>query len=666
MLLALLQVAPLISASAPAVQPAHDLLLKGAPAPQGAQQEDGWGALEAFAETKYGEPGLEAARFLRRHRPERDATLPADLLAENLRLAFEARARFPWAKDVPNELFLNDVLPYAILDEKRESWRPMLLELTAPIVAESKTASEAVQAINRQLYDKIKVHYNTGRKRPNACATESIEQGRATCTGLTILLVEACRSVGIPARAAGVFLWHDDRGNHTWPEVWVDGRWQFTGADEFDAKGLNRGWFVADAAQATAGDVKHGVWASSWAASGTPFPLAWAPRDASVAAVEVTSRYVGDDEKVADALDELAGSLEPLGEEASQRLLMEIWKERKQALSEALSGEAEAKAYKAAGQTLRVKERVFGSAPERGHSLWISMHGGGGAPAEVNDGQWENQIKLYEPAEGIYVAPRAPSDTWNLWHQGHIDPLFDRLITAYVTLRGVNPDRVYLMGYSAGGDGVYQLAPRMADRFAAAAMMAGHPNETKPDGLRNLPFALFMGGKDGAYDRNKIAARWKDTLAALRESDPGGYDHEVTIFPEMGHWMQREDRVALPWMASRTRRAWPDRVTWLQDDVAHDRLYWLGAEEADRSPRARVEAAVEEQLIEISSTDVTRLTLFLHDRLIDLDKAITVRWNGEEVFTGEVPRTRAAIEASLDGRPDPALGATALLVVRRP
>ena len=184
---------------------------------QGAQQEDGWGALEAFAETKYGEPGLEAARFLRRHRPERDATLPADLLAENLRLAFEARARFPWAKDVPNELFLNDVLPYAILDEKRESWRPMLLELTAPIVAESKTASEAVQAINRQLYDKIKVHYNTGRKRPNACATESIEQGRATCTGLTILLVEACRSVGIPARAAGVFLWHDDRATTPGP-----------------------------------------------------------------------------------------------------------------------------------------------------------------------------------------------------------------------------------------------------------------------------------------------------------------------------------------------------------------------------------------------------------------------------------------------------------------
>lgn len=664
MLLAILHLAPLISS--PAVPPACSADPQGSASAQESAPSGGWDAFEATARAELGKPGAEAAQFLRQHRPRRDAELPADLLIENLRLALEARARFPWAKDLPDELFLNDVLPYAILDEKRESWRRMILELTAPIVADCKTSKEAVQAINRELYDKVKVHYNTGRKRPNACASESIEQGRATCTGLTILLVEACRSVGIPARAAGVFLWHDDRGNHTWPEVWVEGRWQFTGADEYDPKGLNRGWFVADAARATAGDVKHGVWASSWAESGSSFPLAWSPKDASVAAVEVTSRYLGDEEKVADALGELAGGQEPLGEEASQRLLMELWKERKGALAAELAGEAEAKAYQAAGQTLRVKERIFGDAPKGGHSLWISMHGGGGAPAKVNDGQWENQIKLYEPAEGIYVAPRAPTDTWNLWHQGHIDPLFDRMIAAYVTLRGVDPNRVYLMGYSAGGDGVYQLAPRMADRFAAAAMMAGHPNETKPDGLRNLPFALFMGGKDGAYDRNKIAASWKKSLAALREADPGGYDHEVTIFPEMGHWMQREDRVALPWMASRTRVAWPKRVVWLQDDVAHDRFYWLGAAEADRKPRARVEASVEGQHISITSQDATRLSLHLHDRLIDLDREITVSWNGKPAFIGEVPRTRAAIEASLAGRADPSLGATALLVVNRP
>ena len=124
------------------------------------------------------------------------------------------------------------------------------------------------------------------------------------------------------------------------------------------------------------------------------------------------------------------------------------------------------------------------------------MHGGGGAPPQVNDQQWENQKRLYTLSEGVYLVPRAPTNTWNLWHQGHIDGMFSRLIENMIALEDVNPDKVYLMGYSAGGDGVYQLAPRMADRFAAAAMMAGHPNETSPLGLRNLPFTLHMGGRD--------------------------------------------------------------------------------------------------------------------------------------------------------------------------
>src|SRR5580698_10754904 len=35
--------------------------------------------------------------------------------------------------------------------------------------------------------------------------------------------------------------------------------------------------------------------------------------------------------------------------------------------------------------------KTFGKKPAAGWSLWISLHGGGGAPKNVNDGQWENQ-----------------------------------------------------------------------------------------------------------------------------------------------------------------------------------------------------------------------------------------------------------------------------------
>ena len=73
----------------------------------------------------------------------------------------------------------------------------------------------------------------------------------------------------------------------------------------------------------------------------------------------------------------------------------------------------------------------------------------------------------------------------------------------------VNPNKIFLLGYSAGGDGVYQLAPRMADRFAAASMSAGHPNDASPLGLRNIGFSIHMGNNDSAYNRNLVAEEWK-------------------------------------------------------------------------------------------------------------------------------------------------------------
>ncbi len=219
--------------------------------------------------------------------------------------------------------------------------------------------------------------------------------------------------------------------------------------------------------------------------------------------------------------------------------------------------------------------KIFGEKPKEGRSLFISMHGGGGAPARVNDQQYENQKRLYSPEEGVYLAPRAPSNTWDLWHQSHIDGFFERLIEDMVVFEGVDRDRVYLMGYSAGGDGVYQVAPRMADRFAAASMMAGHPNESSPLGLRNLPFALHVGANDSAYNRNKVAREYGDKLDELRKADPTGYEHLVEIHPGRAHWMNLEDASAVPWMAKFRRNPVPKKVVWNQDDVTHDQFYWL-------------------------------------------------------------------------------------------
>jgi predicted esterase len=290
--------------------------------------------------------------------------------------------------------------------------------------------------------------------------------------------------------------------------------------------------------------------------------------------------------------------------------------------------ELEAEQITLGEHTLKFLRKDFGES-KSGRPLLISMHGGGGAPKAVNDQQWRNQIRLYKLDNGIIVAPRAPSNTWNLWHQAHIDGLFDRLIQNFVMLEGVDPNKIYLTGYSAGGDGVYQLAPRMADRFAAAAMMAGHPNETIPDGLRNLPFALYMGGKDAAYKRNEIAKQWEVKLKQLQADDKNGYRHSVVIFPEFGHWMNGKDAAGIEWMLQFERESKPERVVWVQDDVKQDRLYWLACDLSEVAAKDQLIVSREGNKFTVEKSDLGRFELLIDDEMIDSEKPIQVNVNGK-------------------------------------
>jgi Transglutaminase-like superfamily len=195
-------------------------------------------------------PQREGMSFLIENMPRVDLeSLSAAYLLDHVAQGYEAMAGAPWARDVPREIFLNDVLPYASLNEARDGGRRRLRELSAPLVKECRTPGEAAQLLNRKLFRLVNVRYSTQRKKPDQSPLESISSGLATCSGLAILLVDACRSVGVPARIVGTPMWTNLRGNHTWVEVW-DGDWHFTGAAEPDPNGLDRGWFKGDAAKA--------------------------------------------------------------------------------------------------------------------------------------------------------------------------------------------------------------------------------------------------------------------------------------------------------------------------------------------------------------------------------------------------------------------------------
>ncbi len=714
-------------------------------------------------------PQKRALEWLLPHAPTADlATLDGEFLLAHVDAAWSAWQSAPWKANVDEELFFDALLPYASVSESRELWLPKLREICLPLVAGESDPGRAAVRLNQQLFAKLKVRYSTERQRADQSPSESIASGLASCTGLSILLIDACRSIGVPARFVGVPLWIDRSGNHSWVEVWDGARWRFTGAAEPAGDALDEAWFTGRASAQSRDDPQHAIYAVTWRESPLDFPMVFDPRRPRARAVDVTDRYAGptqplpaghshlhvgltgrDGRRVArelllqdesgrevargttkderfDANDylalvvprgqlltaivdgrpigafrfseptatanststrviptvsweidasDVAGQLEeflhdhelaevaqqpfayqPLSAEEVGPIALRLIESFDADLRARERASFDARIVEAGGVSMKFWYAVYGDKPARGRSLYLSLHGGGGAPPAVNDQQWENQKRLYRPDEGVYLAPRAPSDTWNLWHQGHIDPLFQKLIAQLILFEEVDPDRVYVMGYSAGGDGVYQLAPRLADHFAAAAMMAGHPNETRPDGLRNLPFTLHMGGKDDAYDRANIGRRWKQLLAELAAADPGGYPHEVVIHEGKGHWMDREDAVAVPWMAQHTRELRPTTIVWLQDDVTTPRFYWLANPAPAAGARVVAKRAGNEVVIE-SAVGVQRLAVRLDDSMADLSKPIRVRAgataDGALLFEGIVPRTIATLTRTLLERGDP-------------
>jgi hypothetical protein len=978
----------------------------------------------------------EAIAFLLVNMPERDLkSLSPDFILTNTALAYEARAAHAWAATVPHDIFLNDVLPYSNLNEKRDNWRADFARRFGPLVKDCKSAGDAALLLNREIFKALNVVYHaTKRPKPDQSPYESMEAGFASCSGLSILLVDACRAVGVPARVAGTPMWSDGKGNHTWVEVW-DGQWRFIGAAEPGE--FNQTWFAANAAKADAANPEHRIYAASFRRTKTPFILVWDPTSTEYSAVDVTAYYVagadlakppttqpvatagseldgdwakmkaivprgyvcrrapsritidgkpdkpvwGDAPWTADFVDiegdrrpvprfrtrarmmwdddnlyifaelqephvwgtitkrnevmfadndfevflcpsgthhnyyefemnalnsiweltlpkpyrdggqpingtnipglrsavhingtlndpsdtdrswcvELAipwkglaryadgravppkdgeqwranfsrvewlvdildgayrkipketraednwvwsptgvidmhrperwghvqfsstaatadfrpdptlatrdalmavyyrqrtyrekfghyapsanelGITEPgiqisptatgyvatsppiklpdgsmgsfhlqedskikqetsetaspkLSVKAGECLLPEaamaplkgwlarpenerppltnepfanvpltrqqadrarqlLWDDHVAEVAKARADEWKSQAVTIGDHTLKWKQRQFGQKPKDGWNLYISLHGGGNAPAPVNDQQWENQIKLYQPKDSLYIAPRAPTNTWNLWHEPHMDGLLARLIEDATILGGVNPNRVYIMGYSAGGDGVYQLAPRLADRWAAAAMMAGHPNDASPLGLRNIGFTAHVGALDGAYDRNKIAAKWGGLLDDLRKDDPEGYVHEVKIHEGRSHWMNLEDAVAIDWMARFTRNPFPKKVVWKQSPVTHGGFYWLAIPPGEAKAGQLVVASYSGQTIRIEkSENVAHLTVLLNDAMIDLDQPIRIVQDQAELFAGRVPRTMAHLRAALVAR----------------
>jgi hypothetical protein len=234
----------------------------------------GMAALKNYAKSLSGER-KEAAGFLLANLPEMDReSLSVKLFRENLEEAYAARTTYPWTKALPKDLFFNDVLPHAVVVETRAPWRRHLRTLFAPLLGDARSVQDAARIVGANIGRLTGVKYNKNREKACQSPTESMRQGMASCTGLSILMIDSLRACGVPARMAAIPMWGTMDGNHTWVEIHDGETWRKT---DFGGtpKRWDKGWAVARCAYSNPRLPIHGIFASTYRTTRIEFPMAW-------------------------------------------------------------------------------------------------------------------------------------------------------------------------------------------------------------------------------------------------------------------------------------------------------------------------------------------------------------------------------------------------------
>lgn len=144
--------------------------------------------------------------------------IKADLLIENIDLAFEVWERRPWSKHYSFEDFCDYILPYRLDNEPLERWRKLYYDRYASALDSLYQGADVVKAAEL-LHDYIKKEgfvHNRDFTLPHFGALFLWKNRIGYCRDKTDLLCYAMRAAGIPVASDSYFVSNTYVGNHNW------------------------------------------------------------------------------------------------------------------------------------------------------------------------------------------------------------------------------------------------------------------------------------------------------------------------------------------------------------------------------------------------------------------------------------------------------------------
>jgi hypothetical protein len=250
---------------------------------------------------------------------------------------------------------------------------------------------------------------------------------------------------------------------------------------------------------------------------------------------------------------------------------------------------------------------------------------------------WPLLIVLHGLGDGPIVVPSidsmiqiGPYGRGDIWYRGIGEQDVFESIGFAKQIFNIDPNKIYLCGFSMGGSGTFELGLKYPDIWAACVPVCGTITslEMVANG-GNLPFWINTGSKD------KVVPAKYTKMAYEKAVELGFEQWKYTEYEGMGHsfwinWSEIEK-----WLLSKRRLQNPPRISFTSEKCA--RAYWAEiVKKINDTELARIDVETNFQTIKVKISNITNYTLYLKNAPVSLSQDITIIENEKQIFHGRI------------------------------
>lgn len=209
----------------------------------------------------------------------------------------------------------------------------------------------------------------------------------------------------------------------------------------------------------------------------------------------------------------------------------------------------------------------------------------------------------------------------------------------------INTNKIILSGFSMGGYATWNLGLRYPDRFAALAPLSGSISRQEKFGLadrrsrsivdnaQRIPLFFVHGAQDNMVPPNS------DRFCRDRLKELGAnfiYQESPKSSHNLRYWFgdAEKPKSLTTWMTKQKRHPAPKTVEHRSIGDYMNRSYWLEITDSKGSLATIKATANGRNEIHVESKDVKSFRVYLDQRIIQLEKPITIYSNGQLIYQG--------------------------------